>query len=176
MALAGLVGLAAIPFLPQSFTERMGTIQGYQADLSANTRLAVWRWTLDYVERNPWGGGFEAYRQNRIDTQVVEQRTAGDIQVITARIEPDEGRAYHSSYFEMLGEQGYPGLTLFLIIHAIGLIRMERLRRRYRGRDGKEAWIAPLATAVQLRFDATGSPSSRWGWWPWCGSGKPWGG
>jgi probable O-glycosylation ligase (exosortase A-associated) len=149
MALAGLVGLAAIPFLPQSFTERMGTIQGYQADLSANTRLAVWRWTLDYVERNPWGGGFEAYRQNRIDTQVVEQRTAGDIQVITARIEPDEGRAYHSSYFEMLGEQGYPGLTLFLIIHAIGLIRMERLRRRYRARDGEEAWIAPLATAVQ---------------------------
>jgi len=49
----------------------------------------------------------------------------------------------------MLGEQGFPGLILFLLIHAIGIVRMEILRRRYRRREGDQAWIGPLATALQ---------------------------
>ena len=146
---AGLLGLAAIPFLPSSFTNRMETIQGYQADESANTRLAVWGWTLEYVQTRPFGGGFEAYRQNRIAVQTVDQRSAGDVQLVTTQVQADEGRAWHSAYFEMLGEQGYPGLLLFLLIHGLGLVRMEVLRRRYRDRDGEHAWIAPLATALQ---------------------------
>jgi len=146
---AGLLGLAAIPFLPSSFTNRMETIQGYQADESANTRLAVWGWTLEYVQTRPFGGGFEAYRQNRIAVQTVAQSTSGDVQMVDTQVLADSGRAWHSAYFEMLGEQGYPGLFLFLLIHGIGLVRMEVLRRRYRGRDGDHAWIAPLATALQ---------------------------
>jgi hypothetical protein len=48
----------------------------------------------------------------------------------------------------MLGEQGYAGLALWLIIHFGGLIRMEVLRRRYRSREGHE-WLAGLANALQ---------------------------
>lgn len=149
MAGAGLIGLAAIPFLPQSFTDRMGTIQGYQADQSANTRLAVWGWTLDYVQTRPFGGGFEAYLQNRIQVRTVNEQAMGEVQMVSARTEADQGRAWHSAYFEMLGEQGYPGLLLFLIIHGGGLLRMELLRRRYRDRTDDMAWVAPLATALQ---------------------------
>src|SRR5690606_5964380 len=54
-----------------------------------------------------------------------------------------------SAYFEMLGEQGFFGLGLFLLIHGIGLVRMEVIRRRYRRVEGEDAWIAPLATALQ---------------------------
>src|SRR5206468_10605478 len=62
----------------------------------------------------------------------------------------DEGRAYHSSYFEMLGEQGFPGLFMFLILHITGLVRMEVIRRRHlRTEKAEDAWIAPLATALQ---------------------------
>jgi probable O-glycosylation ligase (exosortase A-associated) len=146
---AGLLALAAVPFLPQSFTTRMETIQGYQADQSANTRLAVWAWTLEYVQTRPFGGGFEAYRQNRINVQTVDERAVGEVNLVSTRSEADEGRAWHSAYFEMLGEQGWPGLFLFLLIHGIGLARMELLRRRYRGREGDMAWVAPLATALQ---------------------------
>ena len=149
MAGAGLLALAAIPFLPQSFTSRMETIQGYQADESANTRLAVWAWTLDYVQTHPFGGGFEAYRQNRINVQTVAEQTSGEVQMVSERSEADSGRAWHSAYFEMLGEQGWPGLFLFLLIHGMGLARMELLRRRYRGREGDMAWVSPLATALQ---------------------------
>jgi probable O-glycosylation ligase (exosortase A-associated) len=143
------LGLAAIPFLPSSFTSRMETIQGFEADQSANTRLAVWEWTWNYALDHPLGGGFGAYRQNRIQVQTVNAQTTGAVQIVSTQTEADQGRAYHSSYFEMLGEQGFPGLALFLLIHGIGLVRMEMLRRRYRRAVGSEAWIAPLATALQ---------------------------
>lgn len=149
LAGAALLGAAAIPFLPASFTSRMSTIQGYQADQSAGTRLAVWTWTWNYARENPLGGGFGAYLQNRILVETVETRAAGDVQIVSRRTEPDVGRAYHSSFFEMLGEQGFPGLILFLLIHGITLARMEILRRRYRGAGDCDEWIAPLATALQ---------------------------
>ena len=69
IGMIGAAGLIAIPFLPASFTGRMQTIQTYQADSSAATRIAVWGWTWNYVKDHPGGGGFEAYRQNRITVQ-----------------------------------------------------------------------------------------------------------
>jgi putative inorganic carbon (HCO3(-)) transporter len=149
VAAAPLLALASVPFLPQSFTQRMETIQGFEGDQSAGTRLAVWAWTWNYVQDHPLGGGFGAYRLNRIQVQTVNAQTSGELQIVTAQTEADEGRAYHSSYFEMLGEQGFAGLLLFLLIHGISLARMEILRRRYRKAEGGEAWISPLATALQ---------------------------
>ena len=146
---AAMLALAAIPFLPASFTARMDTIQNVQGDQSAGTRLAVWAWTWDYAQRHPFGGGFGAYRSNHIQVQIVSAQSSGEVQTVTAQTEADEARAYHSSYFEMLGEQGFPGLALFLLINGIALARLEIVRRRYRRRDGEEAWIAPLATALQ---------------------------
>jgi probable O-glycosylation ligase (exosortase A-associated) len=149
LSVLGLAAVAAVPFLPQSFSTRMDTISGYQADQSANVRLAVWAWTWSYAKENPLGGGFDAYRQNRIQVRVVNSSEAGPVAAVNEQVHADESRAYHSSYFEMLGEQGFPGLFLFLLIHGIGLVRMEVLRRRYRSAAGDEAWIAPLATALQ---------------------------
>lgn len=149
MGVIAFLGLAAIPFLPSSFTDRMQTIQGYQGDESASTRIAVWNWTLGFVQERPFGGGFGAYRQNRLQVTVTNAQVSGDVAVVSAETVADQGRAWHSAYFEMLGEQGWPGLALFLLLHLAGLIRMERLRRRYRRATGDDAWIAPLATALQ---------------------------
>jgi probable O-glycosylation ligase (exosortase A-associated) len=146
---AGMLGLAAIPFLPNSFTQRMETIQGYQADESANTRLAVWGWTLEYVSRRPFGGGFGAYRGNQIQVRTTDVQGDGGTQTVATTTQADEGRAWHSSYFELLGEQGWPGLFLFLTIQFIALVRLEMIRRRYRRVTGEDEWIAPLATALQ---------------------------
>jgi probable O-glycosylation ligase (exosortase A-associated) len=143
------LGAAAIPFLPSSFTNRMETIQGYAGDQSANTRLAVWGWTWDYAQSHPFGGGFGAYRGNRILIQTVSAETSGTVSTVTAVVEADEGRAYHSAYFEMLGEQGFPGLLLWLLIQGTALVRMEIVRRRYRRETGDWAWVSPLATALQ---------------------------
>jgi putative inorganic carbon (HCO3(-)) transporter len=149
IAAIGILGLAAIPMLPSSFTNRMETISNHQADQSASTRIAIWAWTWEYVKEHPLGGGFEAYRQNRLRVQTVAASEEGPVQIVDAQLLEDQGRAYHSSYFEMLGEQGFPGLILFLLIHGIGLLRMEVLRRRYFREEDDKAWISPLATALQ---------------------------
>jgi len=148
---AATLGLISIPFLPQSFIERMETIQNYEADESASTRIAVWKWTLDYVDKNPLGGGFDAYRQNKVEYDIpIIDDNGFDTGDIDKREVVDEGRAYHSSFFEMLGEQGYPGLFIWLIIHVGGVWRMEVIRRMYikRAREDEE-WVAPLAVALQ---------------------------
>jgi probable O-glycosylation ligase (exosortase A-associated) len=141
--------VVALPLLPHSFTNRMETISTYQADSSATTRLAVWAWTWGYAQKHPLGGGFEAYKQNTLHVNTVSATTDGDVKSIDEKLIDDQARAYHSSYFEMLGEQGFPGLFLFLLLHGVGLIRMEVLRRRYRKAEEGEAWISPLATALQ---------------------------
>lgn len=148
-----IMGLIAIPFLPASFTQRAETIQNYKADESASTRIAVWAWTWEYVKQNPLGGGFDVYRQNRLrydiaDTSLEPGMRRSEAPAVKEII--DQGRAFHSSYFEMLGEQGFPGLIAWLIIHVGGVWRMEVIARMYRKRDRpEEAWVAPLATALQ---------------------------
>ena len=155
VGLAGVAGLMAIPFLPQSFKERMGTIENHQSDNSASTRVAVWKWTLDYVQDNPGGGGFDAYRANRIKYRTVVAKTSGGQTSLEFQDVEDKGRAYHSSYFEMLGEQGYFGLALWLWIQVLGLWQMERIQRRWRKlaaaapEDTTRRWQAPFANALQ---------------------------
>jgi probable O-glycosylation ligase (exosortase A-associated) len=142
------VGLAiAIPNLPESYTKRMDTIQGYRADSSAATRIAVWKWTLDYVETNPWGGGFDAYRGNQLRIDKVSVEKDGGQTAITKSVEYDQARAYHSAYFEMLGEQGWPGFLIWIAIHLGGLFSMERLRARTKKIAGAE-WVSALAGAL----------------------------
>jgi putative inorganic carbon (hco3(-)) transporter len=150
--IVGAVSMVAvtIPFLPQSFTDRMSTLQNTEGDQSASTRVQVWKWTWDYVQDHPTGGGFNAFLQNIIRYETQEKKSDGTSSEIVRKQVEDKGRAYHSSYFEMLGEQGFPGLIIWLAIHFIGLWRMEMLYRTYRKEpeDGN-LWIARLAIALQ---------------------------
>lgn len=147
----GMVAVAAtvaVPLLPESFTARMNTIQDYKADQSAGTRLAVWQWTIDYAADHPFGGGFDAFRGNELRVEISKETRDGENAKVETAIQTDQARAYHSAYFEMLGEQGYPGLILWLVIHVTGLFRMEVLRARYR-KSEEFGWIGGLAIALQ---------------------------
>ena len=148
---AGVLSLAALPFLPQSYYERMATIAEPGGDESASTRVAVWEWTLDYVAKKPLGGGFDSYRANRFSYVMPVKQVDGNTTSVTYQEVVDEGRAFHSSVFELLGEQGWPGLIIWLSLHALGLWQMERIQRRWRNReDETERWIAPFAAALQM--------------------------
>ncbi len=148
--LMGAAAIAVIPMLPSSFSDRMGTIKTYKGDQSAATRIAVWKWTIDYVADHPMGGGFDAYRGNNIRFETVKTDEAGGQVNVDTSVVEDKGRAYHSAYFEVLGEQGYPGIILWLSIHVVGLFRMELIRRRYRKRAEENGqWMGSLAEALQ---------------------------
>jgi probable O-glycosylation ligase (exosortase A-associated) len=149
LGLVGALGVMAVPFLPTAFTERMGTIKSYQGDDSASTRVAVWKWTIDYARTHPFGGGFEAYRGNQIAYEKVEVSGEGNNATVKTTLTTDKARAYHSAYFEMLGEQGYVGLAMWLLLSIAGILRMEVLQHRYRKPAPGDEWIAPLAAALE---------------------------
>ncbi|NMW32463.1 putative O-glycosylation ligase, exosortase A system-associated [Altererythrobacter sp. RZ02] len=149
MAGATLV-FVALPFLPQSYYDRMATLGSTDGDESASTRLKVWEWTFDYALENPTGGGFDSFRGNKFTYDIPIRQETGNTTSVEYREVVDEGRAFHSAVFEMLGEQGWPGLFVWLWIHALGLWHMERIRRKWRKLQGDgEQWQAPLATALQ---------------------------
>lgn len=92
---------------PQSWFERMG-------NTTASQRVAVWQWTMDYVADKPlMGGGFQSYLDNAGELGQYDDKLADFVGV----------RAFHSIYFEVLGEHGYVGLLIFLglIIAAVRL-------------------------------------------------------
>ncbi|MEL7198026.1 MAG: putative O-glycosylation ligase, exosortase A system-associated [Pseudomonadota bacterium] len=149
-ALMAFALIVSVPFLPASFTERMGTIQNYESDQSASSRLAVWEWTIGYAMDNPLGGGFTAYRSNSIEVDIVREDRGASSSVVTEKTVIDKARAYHSSYFEMLGEQGWPGLALFLLLHVLGLWHMRKLYKGWKERTSeRDKWVSPLAMALQ---------------------------
>lgn len=148
---AAAIGVMALPFLPASYYERMATLGSVESDASASTRVQVWEWTIDYANEHPLGGGFDAYRANSFTYRMPVTREEGGTFVTEFEEVTDRARAYHSSFFEMLGEQGWPGLFLWLLLHILGLVQMERIRRKWRERDrSDEQWQAPLASALQF--------------------------
>ena len=58
------------------------------------------------------------------------------------------GHAFESSYFEMLGEQGWVGLSLFLGVIAWTFFGLRRLARRTR-KIPHLAWCADMSDALQ---------------------------
>ena len=146
-AVAAALAIAVIPFLPESFTGRMSTIKTYEADNSASTRLAVWGWTLDFVKEHPFGGGFYVYRINQIEVATHKRTGEGGIVSEQTRVVADRARAFHSAYFEVLGEHGYPGLAIYLAMLGTALWQLRSINKRFRA-SVDDHWLADLARSV----------------------------
>jgi putative inorganic carbon (HCO3(-)) transporter len=121
-----------------AWNARVSTIGNFAQENSAYTRVLVWRWTLQFTAMHPFGGGFQTSLINHI-----ELPANGD-QPATV----EYGRAFHSIYFEMLGEQGYPGLALFLLITATTFIKLRRLAKRAVAYPELD-WVVSLSNALQ---------------------------
>ncbi len=144
--MAVVVVAAAIPALPQSFKSRMLTIAAPSEDVSAATRTNVWSWTLDFAKSHPLGGGF---RVNRLTSFKVVVPVRGPDGTILRYSEVDEiARAFHSSYFEVLAEQGWPGLVLYLSIIGGTLVQLGSMMRRYAKAVPEDRWKHDLAQTM----------------------------
>lgn len=141
------IGAVAIPLLPGSFTERMATIAAPSEEKSASTRTEVWQWAIDYVKEEPLGGGFGVNRLTVFKVRIPIKAADGGI--TGYKTFNQRGRAFHSSYFEVLAEHGYPGLALYLIIIGVTMAQLSTLRRRYANASPGDEWVRPLARALQ---------------------------
>lgn len=113
--------------------------------------MQVWEWTFRTSLEHPLGGGFDAYRANSFTYTIPVREVDGNSVSVEYKEVTNSSRAYHSSWFEMLGEQGWPGLILWVSLHVTGLFQLEKVRRRYREQTGRAVrWIAPMAGALQF--------------------------
>jgi probable O-glycosylation ligase (exosortase A-associated) len=129
LAVAAAVGSV---FVADQWVERMGTISNVGTEVSAMGRLAVWKWTLDYVASHPWGGSFGVYRINTFEMPLE------DGSVLTGA-----AKAFHSIYFEILGELGYPGLILFMLIVLTTIGSLMAVKKA-----ASDDWTKDLATCT----------------------------
>lgn len=158
---AAVVAAAAIavPLLPASFTERMSTIKTYDEDESASTRLAVWKWTLDFVKENPFGGGFGVYRINRVEVNLQRRQGDADNMATSSTTVTDKARAFHNSFFEVLGELGYLGAAVYVAIVVLALRAAWTLKNISTGDPESDMWFRDLGMmmSVSLLVYMTGS-------------------
>lgn len=141
---AGLVAVAVIAafgLMPEKFTTRVDSISNYTEDASAQGRINAWGFAVNVAMEHPIkGGGYGVFNADAF------QRFAP---------EPDRFHDAHSIYFEVLGEQGFVGLALFLLFAFLAFMETQRIRKATRD-DPEKKWAFDLATALQASAIAYG--------------------
>lgn len=131
-----LLGLAAalVAFMPSSWEARMSTMETYQDDASAMSRINAWRTAINIANDRVTGAGFAV-----ATADVFKRYSPIPEWVFTA----------HSIYFQAIGEQGWIGFGLFLSIGATAFWTSFRVRRRALQRV-ESRWMYELAGMVQV--------------------------
>ncbi len=127
--------VAGLSVMPQSFWDRMHTLNNVEGDASFHGRLVAWQVAFRYAKEHfPFGAGFYVPQMAQIFNSYF----------------PDEvTHAAHSIYFQMLGEHGFTGLALFLLMIGLALRNTGIVVRRTRG-DPELAWLHDLADMVRV--------------------------
>ena len=133
IGILGIVaGIAILVALPEErfegLSEKYRTSSEYETDTSFQGRVFVWNYIVqNLAESHPIaGGGFKAV-------------------VNDLKKEP------HSSYFQMLGEHGYVGLTIYLFLSIATLLKTNKIYRVAK-RNPNLTWAKDLALMIQLSF------------------------
>jgi len=131
-----VVGVTA----PEPLVERWQTIETYEEDRSAMQRIQSWgvAWNIA-MERPLTGMGFR-YGGMGYDWWVSYANFEGDWRHVLSP---------HSIYFGVLGQHGFGGLAVYLLLVIFTLSTLNRVRRTARRRTG-QVWLAEYAWALQV--------------------------
>ena len=127
-------------FLPESWFQRMNTIGEFHEDASAMGRINAWWMAWNLARANFFGGGFEIY------TPAVFSQYAPV---------PDDLHAAHSIYFQILGEHGFVGLVLFVVLWLTVWWLAGQLRLRGDARP-ETLLVSHLGAMIQVSLVAYG--------------------
>lgn len=129
-----IAGATMVPFMPDHWTERMHSISTFE-DWSAVSRLHTWEmiWNLA-LDRPLVGGGFDFNAPH-----------------IVERYATVEMKAYspHSIYFQALGEHGFVGLFLYLLLIGYAWLRAGQLAKACKP-HADLAWVTKLMSMIQV--------------------------
>ncbi len=123
-----------IGFMPDTWHDRMGTIQTYEQDGSAMGRINAWWMAFNLARENMLGWGFECFQY---------------FTFLRYAPQPENVHDAHSVYFEVLGEHGFIGLALFLLLGFVTLKSCGKIIK-----EAKQAietrWMSDLAAMLQV--------------------------
>ena len=106
-----------IGFVPDSYWDRMKTIQNYEEDASATGRFEIWTQAVELWKENPFFG-----------------IGPGNFKKISPEYLGRE-RVTHNTYIQILSEQGLFGFIIFYLIMSLTIISLGRLVKLFRYHD-----------------------------------------
>jgi hypothetical protein len=122
----------------------MESIESHE-DQSSQTRLVQWAYAIDIANERPFfGNGFDGNFDPYYQTLFLADE-----------IEENRGRSMHSVYFELLSEQGYIGLLIFLILGASALrasnkYKLSKIEVVGSASSDDQIWIKKLGYSLQF--------------------------
>jgi putative inorganic carbon (HCO3(-)) transporter len=138
--LAGVaIGAAALPsIMPTQWLTRMHTIKTADQDASFQDRVAAWHSSFNIAMDRPLvGGGFSAVESTAV---VMAHKTPESL---------DHGRAAHSIYFQVLGDNGFVGFAIYFTMIGAAVLNTFRVLALVRGRSELK-WAGQLARMLQV--------------------------
>jgi putative inorganic carbon (HCO3(-)) transporter len=135
LVIFGALG-AVLTTLPAQWWNRMLTIEAYETDQSALGRFDAWTFAYKLALDHPlFGGGQLVGKDDGLFHRYVPTAPTS--------------RAAHSIYFEVLGENGFVGLGLFLFLLLSSFRTAGKIIRAARDRPDL-AWARSLAAMAQV--------------------------
>jgi probable O-glycosylation ligase (exosortase A-associated) len=160
--LIAVAGLLVVQLAPDTWVDRMDTIQDAQSDGSFQGRLQAWRVSAAIAQEHPFfGGGLRAIQS--VPVWIKFQDASSLLGFI--EMPPDAGvaRAAHSIWFEVLGDQGFVGLFIFSVLIANFFLVARNLRKLAKENGPSERWASDLGnliTVSMVAYAVTGSALS----------------
>ena len=134
LVLAMLIPVA-IGYMPEKWMARMSSINQYEEDASSMGRINAWTMAFNLANDRPLvGGGFDAFTESAFGKYAPN---------------PSDVHAAHSIYFQVLGDHGYAGLALFLLLWIL-VWRDASWIIRYSRSQGELKWALDLARMTQV--------------------------
>jgi putative inorganic carbon (HCO3(-)) transporter len=129
-----LMGVVIAGVMPEAWYARMDTINEYHEDSSALGRINAWHFAINIANSHLLGGGFNVF------TPRLFMIYAPD---------PLGYHVAHSIYFQVLGDQGYIGLILFLLLMLFSWRTGTRIIKFCRDKPDLK-WASNLAKMAQV--------------------------
>lgn len=132
--LMGVLALVAVAFMPESYWSRMNTVKNYEEDQSAMGRINAWTCAFNLAKDRITGAGF-----NYASPQVFSLYAPN----------PRDLHTGHSIYFQVLGDHGFIGLALFLLILLWAWLLLKNVIK-VTSKNEQLSWANRLARMLQL--------------------------
>lgn len=133
IAVIAMVALVAL-VMPAAWFDRMHTIDDYKQDDSALGRINAWGFAINVATHNVFGGGFFVFQPR---------------QFLTYAPNPLDFHAAHSIFFQVLGDHGFVGLIMYLVLMLCTWRSGTRIIK-FCGNASELKWAADLARMVQV--------------------------